>query len=60
MIEENPRSVLETEGPQGSSRPVVPWPNEITGHPPSGAVPFGVNTDPETSVCWPVSPFVDR
>lgn len=40
--------VGEADGAQSSEIPVVPWPMETIGQPPSGGVPGGVNTVPDT------------
>src|SRR5689334_14524089 len=40
--------------------PSVPCPNPTTGQPPSGALPLGTNSEPDTTVGAPVSPDVDR
>ncbi|SHW10700.1 Uncharacterised protein [Mycobacteroides abscessus subsp. abscessus] len=56
---DSPCSVDEPDGPQSRCMPDVAWPKTMIGQPPCGGVPFGTNTEPDTSVWSPVIPDVD-
>ena len=47
---------LSREGAQASAIPVVPWPQVMTGQPPLGALPFGIDTVPDTATGLPSTP----
>ena len=44
------------EGAHWSAMPVVPWAHEMTGQPPFGALPFGIDTVPDTATPLPLTP----
>ena len=52
-------STRERDGAQSSAIPVVPWPQLMTGQPPSGGVPEGSETTPETATGSPFA-LVER